>query len=110
MSTQELVINVGSDGNLEFLMEPEAGDLLQQGMVVTRRASHILPKGKILRIAFKAIRGIFGETGKVSEWTRQWQCRWIVDLGPSGGPVLGWFGDRRNAIAAEQHWLANNGF
>ena len=31
--------------------------------------------------------------------------RWWADLGPVGGPVLGPFARRSNALSAERHWL-----
>lgn len=31
--------------------------------------------------------------------------RWLADLGPVGGPVLGPFDSRREALAAETSWL-----
>ncbi len=34
--------------------------------------------------------------------------RWIADLGPVGGPVLGPFGRRSGALAAEVQWLEAN--
>lgn len=36
--------------------------------------------------------------------------RWTADLTPSGGPVLGPFERRREALAAEVEWLRENGF
>ena len=30
---------------------------------------------------------------------------WLVDMGPSGGPVLGPFGMRGEALTAERGWL-----
>ena len=36
------------------------------------------------------------------------QGRWIVDLMPVGGPVLGPFDLRSEALEAEQLWLAKN--
>lgn len=34
--------------------------------------------------------------------------RWTADLGPCGGPVLGPFGLRSEALAAERVWLVGN--
>jgi hypothetical protein len=34
--------------------------------------------------------------------------RWIADLGPSGGPILGPFPKRSDALAAESEWLEAN--
>jgi hypothetical protein len=32
--------------------------------------------------------------------------RWLADLAPVGGPILGPFGQRSEALAAESEWLA----
>ena len=34
--------------------------------------------------------------------------RWLADLSPVGGPVLGPFGHRSEALAAEHSWLETN--
>jgi len=34
---------------------------------------------------------------------------WWADMGPSGGPVLGPFGKRGEALAAERWWFAEGG-
>ena len=34
--------------------------------------------------------------------------RWQADLAPVGGPLLGPFPQRSQALAAEQHWLEQN--
>jgi hypothetical protein len=36
------------------------------------------------------------------------QGRWSADLSPVGGPVLGDFATRSEALAAEQAWLETN--
>ena len=56
----------------------EAIDLARLGDVTIRRASHVEPD----------------ELGQ-----------WWADLAPVGGPRLGPFGRRSNALAAEKHWL-----
>ena len=59
----------------------EAIDLSVLGDVAIRRASHVEPD----------------EHG-----------RWPVDLRPVGGPVLGPFGRRSDALAAEMRWLKDH--
>ena len=34
--------------------------------------------------------------------------RWLADMGPVGGPVLGPFAKRSDALAAERAWLEAN--
>jgi hypothetical protein len=56
----------------------EAIDLTALGAVVIRRASHVEPDP---------------------------QARWWADLAPVGGPLMGPFGRRSEALAAEAGWL-----
>ena len=71
----ELVVQ--TDGSLRCLYD-EAVDLSALGRVTIRRASHVEPT----------------DNG-------QWQA----DLSPVGGPVLGPFALRSEALAAEAEWL-----
>lgn len=59
----------------------EALDLAQLGLPTIRRASHVEPD----------------EHG-----------RWWADLSPVGGPRLGFFRQRSQALAAERAWLLAN--
>ena len=56
----------------------EAIDLRSLGMIRVARASHLEPDD---------------------------QGRWWADLSPVAGPILGPFGLRSEALAAERHWL-----
>ena len=57
----------------------EAIDLAQIGQLTIRRGSHVEPDSK---------------------------GQWLADLGPVGGPVLGPFASRSQALAAEEAWLS----
>jgi hypothetical protein len=59
----------------------EAIDLHEIGELFIRRASHVEPTA---------------------------DGRWLADLLPSYGPVLGPFATRNDALAAEQAWLVEN--
>lgn len=63
-----------------------------------KRASHVEPKGRL-------------------PWWRWWARRrlrniplgsWYADLAPSGGPILGPFESRSDALIAEAAWLQEN--
>ncbi len=59
----------------------EAIDLTSLGRVTIRRASHVEPDA---------------------------DGRWLADLSPVGGPVLGPFERRSSALDAERRWLEQN--
>ena len=71
----ELVVN--ADGGVKCIYD-EALDLRALGKLQITRASHVEPDAE--------------------------GC-WFADMGPSGGPVLGPFGTRGEALAAERGWL-----
>jgi hypothetical protein len=73
-------IVVAADGNIRCVYGEEL-DLAALGVVEIRRASAVEPD----------------EHG-----------RWVADLSPVGGPKLGPFPRRSDALRAEQAWLAAN--
>jgi len=73
--TLELIIE--PDGRLRCLYN-ESIDLAELGHVTIMRGSHVEPTP---------------------------DGRWTADLAPVGGPTLGPFGTRSEALAAERAWL-----
>ncbi len=73
---------VGPDGSVRCLYD-EAIDLAALGPLSITRASHVESN----------------ETG-----------RWLADLSPVAGPVLGPFDRRSDALKAESMWLEANRF
>lgn len=73
-------IIIGEDGTVQFIYaDALAGAFDATGDMTTSRASHVEP----------------------AHGGRLWQA----DLGPVGGPVLGPFMRRADALAAEAEWL-----
>ena len=72
----ELVVDVG--GGVKCIYD-ETLDLRELGRLTITRASHVEPDT---------------------------EGNWSADMGPSGGPVLGTYGSRSEALAAERGWLA----
>lgn len=84
-------------------------DLTALGTVSKRRASHVEPASRVLRVVFHATRRVFGEAGRCAAWTRSWCCVWRVDLRPSSGTILtATWRNRADALAAEVAWLETN--
>ena len=74
----EREITIRPDGSLQFIWDDELADLLDQGQGRVSRASHVEPN-------------VHGQ--------------WEADLAPVGGPVLGPFRLRQQALDEEVAWL-----
>lgn len=75
----DLTIYVGDDGTIEHVYDDALADLFEgEGSISTTRASHVEPHPN---------------------------GGWLADMGPVGGPVLGPFHLRAEALAAERAWL-----
>jgi hypothetical protein len=80
---EEILIKISPDGELSFIYDDRLASLLDEGDAHTHRASNVEP----------------AEGGG-----------WTADMGPSGGPVLGPFRLREEALAAEVAWLKEHLF
>ena len=78
---REITISIEDGGRVRLVYSDELACLLGEGAAVIRRASHVEP----------------AEGGG-----------WTADMGPSGGPVLGPFALRSEALAAEYLWIERN--
>jgi hypothetical protein len=79
---QQFVLHVNDLGELVFVWADELADLCGLGDVWVARASHVEP--------------VANGGG------------WTADLSPIGGPLLGPFPLRGDALAAEREWLDRN--
>ena len=75
--SSEMELVVGADGVARCIYD-KALDLRQLGKLQITRASHVEPDA---------------------------EGYWWADMGPSGGPVLGPYGSRSEALGAEREWL-----
>jgi hypothetical protein len=75
--TTEMDLVVGADGVARCIYD-EGIDLREIGTLKITRASHVEPDAEGF---------------------------WWADMGPSGGPVLGPYGSRSEALGAERGWL-----
>ncbi len=103
MSTVSITID--EHGDSLFLVSEDAKPFLEEQSIV-RRASHIEPVVWPTRVAFHALRSIFGDKGWMAAFTRKWPCRWRINTSPIGGDILPvTFRDRQQAIDVEIAYL-----
>lgn len=76
---------------------------IKLGPRTTKRIAHILPRNQWLARAFRWLRNLFGDSGDVANWTRNWECEWMVHI--VHGPTFGPFATRSEAIHAEHRYL-----
>ena len=80
----ETLIRIDQDGRLQFVWDDDVGAALRPlGEMSVQRVSHVEPTT---------------------------DARWEADMSPVSGPVLGPFGRRADALAAEVAWLQVNLF
>jgi hypothetical protein len=78
-----MLIEVRPDGSMKMLYDDSLKSLMDEGKTEVARASDVEPDGK---------------------------GGWTADLTRVGGPVLGPFPLREDALTAEKEWLWNNSF
>jgi len=93
---------MGFKDEIEKLQKKQKIEILK-----TKRVSHIYPANFFLKIAFIFLRFVFGENGKIANWTRKWKCKWSVFIPQKG--VFGKYSDREKAIKKEKEliWQTN---
>lgn len=101
MRTQELYVQL--DGTIQTIGDATP-DLEMIGPCTRRRASNILPVHRGKRGAFLFLRALFGERGRIAEWTRQWQGPWISLLFATGETYV--HQSRRCCVEWERRRLA----
>lgn len=84
----EHLIEVRPDGSLHFLYDDALAPLMEAGTPEVCRASHVEPT--------QAYDEHGNKLGKVV---------WYADMAPVGGPMLGAFDTRDEALRAERAWL-----
>lgn len=101
-----VVITIREDGNIIYMPNESTSCFEELGVINSKRASHVEPDNFPLRILFHMLRCIYGDKGRMSEFTRHWPCLWRVNTKPTVGVILPerWR-NREDAIAAEIAFL-----
>ena len=102
-------IQIDNAGNVRYLAPVATSNELERGLgelgqAETHRASVIEPAGVMRRVAFRVLRRLCGDGGRAAAWTRRWGGRWRARV--IGGPELGKYDTRKQAIRAEMAWFA----
>ena len=100
--SKELTVVIDAD-SISYLEHDTREPLIDGGE--TRRASWVVPANPLKRVAFRVIRAVVGDHGKVAQWCRDWRGPWVVDLRPSDGPVVSGFSCRESALRFEESWV-----
>lgn len=81
-------LRIRKDGVIEWLAPPPVPFKVQNQ--TRKRFSEIIPLNPVKRALFRFLRLVFGETGRVSDWTRDWACYWHckILLGPHKGETM----------------------
>lgn len=103
MRDSEIILTF-SGGEVSCVVDDRIRPLLAEGEFTTRRASYVEPVRPILRWLFHLIRRRVDDHLQVADWTRRWRCDWQARI-LNGGPTLGPFAHRLDAIGAEIDWL-----
>lgn len=76
------------DGRIEWLAPPPFPLKIEKR--TRQRFSEIVPANPVKRAVFRLLRKLFGEEGRVSDWTRRWLCVWTATIliGPHKGEAF----------------------
>jgi hypothetical protein len=75
VKTQTVWIN--PDGSVHMVANDDF-PLEAVGIAEKRRASHVVPAHPVKRLAFRVIRFVVGERGRIAAWCRSWYGPWQV--------------------------------
>ena len=94
-------MNIDIKDGVAVAFTDDAELLEADGETTTSRYSHIWPSQFALRCAFRLVRWVTGEKGRLSDWTRTWRCKWQVRLADSPKVVRFESNDRAACIEWE---------
>ena len=95
-------IIITANGNLRFIHNDEVSILMDNGHTTITRASHVEPASGYCKLHGECMAVECTAHGCEPLGTAR---QWAADMAPSGGPVLGPFESRTEALAAEVKWL-----
>ena len=108
MDNHPIIVTLKNDGTTSIIYHPATqvgiadrlSDCLGE-ISGDHRGGHCYPAWWVARVAFQAMRRLFGNTGIVAEWTRHWDCPWVVVRADNGEPLPGMYRSHGAAVNAE---------
>lgn len=101
--THKIVID--EQGVIRCLHNP-AVPMHELGVVTRTRISHIVPLWFPKRAVFRLLRIMFGERGRVADWTRSWRGPWHASIVATGAWSV--FEKRADCVAWEIQQINDN--
>ena len=102
------ILRIDPAGLVQTMSTPDAFLLIEAlGSPVLTRASHVWPRHWFKRSAFRSLRFVFGEIGRVACWCRTWRGPWEVRFANRPERVVFWHPSRRVCIRWEV-WRLND--
>lgn len=114
MTHHPLIVQIRPTGKTTLVFHPdkqaaEAALFDRLGAIIQeRRGGHVYPARRAPRLAFRALRRLFGGRGRIADWTRSWRCRWIVVDAVTHRRLPGTFASHAAAVDAEVKWILNH--
>ena len=99
-------IVIDASGKIRYLNRGEGEAMKLDKLSVARGISQVHPTSTWLRVAFYVLRYCFGQRSQMSDWTREWKCRWSIKLKVSGGTIGRCYSVRADGITTEEAWQA----
>ena len=115
MPQPNLAFTVDDDGKVTFVYHPNDTQTkrimaLLGSICQDQRAGYVWPLNFALRTAFRLLRKMFGNRGKVADWTRTWHCRWGVWDAETMSQLPYSYPTHLDAVTAEIEWSLQHGF
>lgn len=80
-------IHISADGSARAIYNKALAAYAERLGYTKSRVSHVEPANFCLRWCFHRLRRCFGDDGRIAGWTRNWRCRWRVNVGLLGGTI-----------------------
>ena len=102
-------VDANGDGILNLVYHPQderaQAVIRLLGQVLTdERAGYVWPKHPVKRAAFRLLRRVFGDAGRVAAWTRRWRGPWVVVAAKTGRQIGTIYFSHALAVESEVRW------